>query len=315
MYPVLVITYNRPLAFATVLEALRGQPISEVFVFSDGPQNEVDHPAVMEVRELIQGLDIDRPVRTFFSEENLGCRRAVTTAIDWVFEHAEAAFILEDDCVPTADFFVVGNFILRRYAGDTRVSQFSGRHPPGVPERYFSGGAFGFDILGSTWGWATWKRAWDLFDRDSTALAAPAAQEILQGLSTSSRTRVAAVKRGYQAVVGGQVDTWDYHWAMGRLAGRSLAVIPARNLVANIGFGDDASHTKSLPFGVSPGAEKFARMPGLTFVKPNLSATMLKRVEQRHRLQRLRVVSARRGKRWMDKVYLVMVAMRRRIGD
>ena len=312
MYAALVITYNRPDHTAALLEALSGQPVSEIFVFSDGPRDEWDLPRVMEVRDLIDALALDKPVRIYRSEENLGCRRAVTAAIDWVFESHEAAFILEDDCIPTQDFFVLGNFVLTAYANEPRVTQFSGRRPAQIPERLFSGNAFGFDIIGSTWGWATWRRAWELFDRDSKALESPATLATLEKLSKNSKTRVDAIRRGYLAVTRGEVDTWDYHWAMGRLAADSVAVIPARDLVENIGFGPDATHTRTVPFGVSPTSENLGSEARRGLIEPRLSSKVITSLEKSFWRIRFVTLLRRASKRWIDKVYLASIARLRK---
>ena len=215
-------------------------------MIADGPRR--DHPDDADKcaasRAVIERVDWECNVFKDYSDVNLGCGRRPATGISWVFEHVEEAIILEDDCVPDPSFFRFCEGLLARYRRDERVMMISG-------DNFLPGSAcqpYSYYFCRSTglWGWATWRRAWRYFDmgieswsslRDSSWVldiqADPSAasywHEIFDRIHDS----------------GDAVDIWDYQWTFAVWSQRGFAISPSVNLVYNIGFGKDATHTKS----------------------------------------------------------------------
>ena len=245
--PVLIISYNRPERTRQIIETVRSCYQGQIFAFSDGPKGQNDEALVEAVRETIRSLSPSTVHESLLSPANLGCRKGVTAALDWFFANVEQGFVLEDDCLPNRDFFDLGNHVLEKYKFDTTVMQYSGRMPlrPRRVPREVKKIGFGFDPVGSTWGWATWRRAWQQFDRELSLL--PQLPKKESSLISVSPHRVADILRGYQSVAEGRVDTWDYQWALSKLMAGGLTVVPAGNLVKNIGFDSLATHTKKKP--------------------------------------------------------------------
>jgi hypothetical protein len=162
--PVLILAFSRPDVTAKVIEAIRAARPSRLFFAVDGPREgrEAEREKVMQVRRLAQRVDWDCELRTLFREANLGCKVSVSQAITWFFEQVEDGIILEDDCVAHPSFFPFAADLLDRYRDDERVVMISGDNfqlgrRRTVYDYYFS-------RYTHIWGWATWRRAWKLYD-------------------------------------------------------------------------------------------------------------------------------------------------------
>jgi len=243
--PVAFFIFNRPETTARVFEAIRQARPPMLLVVADGPRS--DHPDDVEkcaaARSVIDRVDWDCEVLTNFSDTNMGCKRRISSGLDWVFSIVEAAIILEDDCLPGMDFFRFCDELLVRYAHDTRIGMISGNN-------------FGFKLYDNTlsycfskhgliWGWATWKRAWQKY-HDVKCLSEEELQLIKSNISDNQEF-VNTWWEGAQAALQGKLDTWDYLWGVARYANNFLTIRPKVNLVANIGFGETATRTKGRP--------------------------------------------------------------------
>jgi hypothetical protein len=242
--PVLFLVFNRPDLARRVFARIREARPSRLFIAADGPRPDHpdDGPACRETRLLAAQVDWPCEVKTLFRETNLGCRRAVESAITWFFEQVEAGIILEDDCLPDLSFFPFCAELLARYQDDEQVMSISGDcfRPAGSD----SGASYSFSIYHHIWGWATWRRAWRhynssldgnpcLFDRNWLAAL----------LESEPATRYwSQIVARYQE---GRIDTWDLPWNFSCWLRRGLCVAPAVNLVENIGFDLRATHTKT----------------------------------------------------------------------
>jgi hypothetical protein len=178
---------------------------------------------------------------TNFADDNLGCKRRVSSGLDWVFEQVEEAIILEDDCLPHPDFFPFCGEMLGRFRDDERVAMvcganfLHGRIP--ISDSYY------FGHYGHIWGWATWRRAWRDYDVLMKAWPDFRSTSWLRELlhdKYAARHWSVAFDRTYR----GQMDTWDYQWLFAWWIRHRLAVVPSTNLISNIGFGEQATHTK-----------------------------------------------------------------------
>ena len=163
--PVLLICFNRPNYVAQMIDEFRKNKVSELYVFKDGPRtgNVHDEQASKEIEKLLAAIDWDCNVVTNYMQNNLGCGYGPYSAISWAFQYVEDLIILEDDCVPTEQFFKFCKAMLNRYRNDSRISLISGFSRLTDPE-LFCGYDYIFSQYGVTWGWATWKRSWLGFD-------------------------------------------------------------------------------------------------------------------------------------------------------
>lgn len=239
--PVALFVFNRPSTTEVVFEAIAAQRPNVLLLIADGPRptriGEAEQCA--RVRQIVTRVNWQCDVRTNFAAKNLGCRLRMASGLDWVFSEVERAIILEDDCVPDPSFFRFCEELLERYANDTRVMQLSGFNRLGTTGD--RGASYLYSKFGPIWGWATWRRAWQSYDvqmkswpavRTDTHLA-------LYDSRRERRWRLSVFDKTYR----NEIDTWDYQWAFAKMINSGLSVIPHRSLVANIGFGPDATHT------------------------------------------------------------------------
>ena len=240
--PVALFMFRRPETTARVLDAIREARPPLLMVVADGPRPDRpdDAPACAAARALIDGVDWPCEIRRHFAAENMGCRRRVASGLAWVFGQVPEAIILEDDCVPDQTFFPFCDELLERYRDDPRVAQISGANNQKGRRRgrhsYF------FSRYNNVWGWASWRRAFDLYDPDMRRWPELRDSSWLAGV-LDDRELARYWTREFQATYDGRIDTWDYQWVYSTWLHSMVSLVPNRNLVRNIGFGPDASHT------------------------------------------------------------------------
>jgi hypothetical protein len=239
---VVLIIFNRPDLTAQVLHAIAKSRPRLLLVIADGPRpykpNESEKCRAS--RELLKTIDWPCEVRTNFSFGNMGCRRRVVTGLDWVFGQVEEAIILEDDCLPHPCFFSYCEDLLTRYREDPRIMHISGNNfqPAGWKCRH----SYYFSKYVHAWGWATWRRAWSLYDENTVRW--PALRDAGWLSSICPDIYEAAMwKRYFDNIHAHRVDTWDTQWIFTCWLQGALSIVPAVNLVTNIGFRSDATHT------------------------------------------------------------------------
>jgi hypothetical protein len=180
-------------------------------------------------------------LHTLFREKNLGCRKAVSEAISWFFGSIEEGIILEDDCVPDESFFPFCSQLLEKYRDDERISMISGSNYEVVPDDYPY--SYFFSRYFPVWGWATWRRAWALYQPDMKSWPSRRESNQLEGL-LGAPERIKMYRRAFDSTYYGRIDTWDYQWVYSCLFQNSLCIIPRRNLVTNVGL--EGTHTEGV---------------------------------------------------------------------
>jgi len=240
--PILFLIFNRPDTTAVVMEAIRAARCPRLYVAADGPRERAGEADLCAKARLVAtAADWPCQVHTLFREQNLGCRRAVSSAIDWFFDHEEEGIVLEDDCLPSADFFRFCCELLSRFRWDKRVMAVCGscytKSTFDMEDSYY------FAYYPDMWGWATWRRAWQLYDRALSRW--PQFRKVggLRAAFNGNAWREAAWSTWFDLTAAGEIDTWDYQWIYTVIEQGGLACYPTRNLVSNLGYRADAAHT------------------------------------------------------------------------
>lgn len=243
--PVLVIAFNRPDHLKQVLDRLRDVRPTQVFVAIDGPRGDRPGEAdrVQACRDLAAGIDWDCEVRTLFQDTNLGCGLGVSSAISWFFEHVEQGIILEDDIVPDPSFFPFCEELLSRYRDDLRVFAVSGCNF--VPAEFQSNPElpYRFSQVPHIWGWATWRRAWAQHRLDIGGWPKRLPPHTLWSRAGCSIPGAVYWASMFELLARKQIDTWDGQLVLASMASHQLTATSNVNLVRNIGFDDQATHT------------------------------------------------------------------------
>ena len=240
--PVAYLVFNRPRHTLRTFEAIRACRPPKLFIVADGPRE--SHPSDIErcaeVRRIVSNVDWPCEVHRDFSDVNLGCGRRVSSGLTWVFSAVERAVILEDDCLASAEFFAFCGELLERYRDDPAVWVVNGNSYQ--PQFRRGSGSYYFSKYPDTWGWATWRRAWQHFRYDLPFLEAWRRSPQWDAcFPVKAEGRY--FEHVFRAAAEGRIDTWDYQWTACVMHGGGLCATPNANLVRNIGFDDEGTHT------------------------------------------------------------------------
>ena len=247
--PVLFLIFNRPETTRKVMEAIRQIRPAKLYIAADGPrENRIeDIDKCRESREIASIIDWDCDVTKLFRNENWGCGKGPASAISWFFEHETEGIILEDDCLPSPSFFFFCAELLERYRYDTRIMEIGGNNferenTKGKDDSYF------FSNMIYIWGWATWRRAWKLYDYEMKHYNEITNKGYLEGHYDFNYERE-HFNYIFEKMHTGDHRTsrktvWDYQWQFVCKINSGLIVVPQKNLVRNLGFGADATNTK-----------------------------------------------------------------------
>src|SRR5688572_20455468 len=260
--PVLFMVFNRPDTTQKVFEAIRREKPKRLFVAADGPRSNKpgEREKCEEVRAIATSVDWECDVKTLFRKENLGCGRAPAEAISWFFDHVEEGIILEDDCLPSHDFFLYCQELLERFRYDTRVMEIGGNNllEPEYRDNQYS---YYFSNHNMIWGWATWRRAWKMYDFEMNLYKKLRNSQYLECFFHTDQ-EFSYFKYIFDKTISDikTITWWDYQWEFIRRANAGLTIVPQKNLVINLGLGSNATHTLDAK---GPGAE--LKMETITF--------------------------------------------------
>lgn len=241
---VLFLVFQRPHTTKAVFDAIRKARPQRLYVAADGPRpgRAGEKDRAEEVRKIATRIDWPCELKKLFRKENLGCKKAVSSAIDWFFEHEERGIILEDDCLPCESFFPFCNELLEKYCHDERVMVVSGSNFQfGSSRTQYS---YYFSYFNHCWGWATWRRAWRHFDEHMEHWPLIRNHGFLRDL-LYEKNMIAYWSRVFEATYNGGIDSWAYPWTFSCWMRNGLTILPNVNLVSNLGFGMNATHTKT----------------------------------------------------------------------
>jgi hypothetical protein len=240
---VLFLVFKRLETAKLVFDSIKKAKPSRLYIASDGARSSKlgEAEQVESVREyILSGIDWDCEVKTLFRQENLGCKVAVSSAIDWFFQQEDKGIILEDDCLPSQSFFGYCEELLEKYKADLRVWNIGGYKPSYLASDEYS---YNFSKFTQIWGWATWADRWKYYD--VTLSKYRENRNILDDYEFfSEEFQNISRKKTLNKILSSELDTcWDYQWNFTVRINNGLSIRPSINLIRNIGFGDDATHT------------------------------------------------------------------------
>ena len=243
--PILFLIFNRFDTTKQVFEMIRKIAPLKLYIAADGPRDnrEGEEEKIKTIREyVLNSIDWDCEVKTLFREKNLGCRKAVSMAITWFFENEEMGIILEDDCLPTLSFFSYCEELLNKYKDDTRIYHIAGYNPLTYTKIKYS---YYFARIQHCWGWASWRRAWEKYSFDINDFIE---QKKINKIFTRKADRNYWINNFKDNVIDHnmekqKINAWGYQWTYAIMNNNGICINPSRNLITNIGFGVDATHT------------------------------------------------------------------------
>jgi hypothetical protein len=239
--PVVFLIFNRPdLTSMVFAEIARAKP-KTLLIVADGPRNSEESQKCLEARRVTERVNWNCELLTNFADRNMGCKSRIASGLDWAFSIIEEAIVLEDDCLPTLSFFPFCEKLLNHYREDKRVMHISGNNfqfnRPKPSSSYY------FSRYTHVWGWASWRRAWKYYDCEMASWPEFKKSGTLNYICDDlfELSHWASV---FEQVYSGAIDTWDYQWLYACWTQNALSILPSSNLVSNIGFRSDATHTQ-----------------------------------------------------------------------
>lgn len=235
--PVALFVFNRPEHTKRTLDSLSKNPEfdrSPLYVYCDGARNDSELIEVKETRDLIQ--EWDHPEKIIVErDKNMGLANSIISGVTYLCEKYGKVIVLEDDLVTSPFFLDYMNSALIKYQDENRVISIHGYSYPinNLPETFFIMGA-------SCWGWATWARGWNLFDKNG--------KKLFKQLSEKKMMKRFDVNGAYPYrrmlldQIHGNNDSWAIRWYASALINQKLTLHPGRSLVFNIGLDGTGSH-------------------------------------------------------------------------
>ncbi len=239
---VMMIVFNRPDTTKEVFEEIRKARPSRFYLVSDAPRKgrPDDIDKVKECREYVEShIDWPCEFKKNYAEENMGCKERMHTGISWVLSQEPHTIILEDDVVPAPEFFRYCDELLEMYKNDKKVMMISGTN---LLKGQRIKGTYTFSCFSDIWGWATWARAWKYYDPDVKTW--PQVKRKGELKKVQNGLAYIFIKKNVNSVYTHKKDTWDIQWDYCRHIHGGLGIVPAVNMIRNIGFDrEDATHT------------------------------------------------------------------------
>lgn len=243
-----------------VFNVIRKQQPARLYIAADGPRVEKDGEAdrCLSIRNwVLSNIDWPCEVKTLFQNKNLGCGLAPATAISWFFSHVEEGIILEDDCVPHPDFFNYCSELLEKYRYDERIAVIGGNNFNA--EKKYGNASYYFSKYSYTWGWATWRRVWNDYQYELNKLNKALLFKKLDLIFKNSLERN-YWKKIFVDRLNEKGDAWDYQLWYHVWYHNMISIVPNVNLVKNIGFNENATHTTD-SYSEQAFLETYAIMP------------------------------------------------------
>ena len=238
--PIALFVYNRPDHTRQTIEALQNNILataSDLIIFSDGPKDSVEsREGVATVREYLKTITGFKSVRVVIRDKNNGLANSIITGVTEVISQYGRIVVLEDDMISSKHFLQYMNEALSFYERDEKVISIHAYIYPvkkSLPETYFLRGA-------DCWGWATWKRGWDLFEADG--------QKLLNELEDKKLTQEFDFSSSYPYVkmlkdqINGKNNSWAIRWYASAFLKNKLTLYPGKSLINNIGFDGSGTH-------------------------------------------------------------------------
>ncbi|MFD2148214.1 glycosyltransferase family A protein [Mucilaginibacter antarcticus] len=238
--PIALFVYNRPEHTRRTLESLQQNELaaeSQLFIFSDGPKTEADRAKVNEVRALLNEVKGFKSVKVVTRKENLGLANAIIIGVSQLVIEFGKVIVFEDDLISSPYTLQYFNEGLTKYQRDDEVMHIGAYMYPledkTLPETFFY-------RIATSWGWATWARAWKNFEPDIDKLMAGFDAEKKYNFSIEYTMNFWKQMEEFKA---GKNNSWAIRWYASIFLNQGIALHPAHSLVHNIGHDGTGVHS------------------------------------------------------------------------
>ncbi|HEY0897019.1 MAG TPA: sugar transferase [Sphingobacteriaceae bacterium] len=237
--PIALFVYNRPEHTRRTLKFLQQNRLAEesrLFIFSDAAKTPGQAGQVAEVRELIRTAEGFRSVEIIERDGNLGLAASVIDGVTRLVNEYGKVIVFEDDLISSPHTLQYFNDALDRYREEPRVMHIGAYMyplPKGLPETFFYRAA-------TSWGWATWKRAWDHFEPDIDVLMSRFDKKSIHEFSIGGSMDFWRQMKQFKA---GKNNSWAIRWYASVFLKKGLTLNPSQSLINNIGHDNTGVHS------------------------------------------------------------------------
>lgn len=236
--PIVLFTYNRLEHTQKTVEALKDNVLaseSELFIFSDGGKDEESWQKVNEVREYLKTIEGFKKIEIFESQVNKGLANSIIEGVTKIVDEYGKIIVLEDDIITGRYFLKFMNDALEVYQNEELVGTVTGYLEPELnPKNNF------FSKKGSSWGWATWKRTWDLFEADGQKLLYELEKKRL--IKEFDFLGACPFSQMLQDQIAGKNNSWAIRFYASYFLHEKLNFVAKKSLIRNIGFDSSGTH-------------------------------------------------------------------------
>jgi len=238
--PVLFLIYKNSKVTKEVFdEIIKLKPL-KLYIAADGPKNDSEEAECLDVRAITDNIDWECEVHRRYLDNNLGCKKAVSSAISWLFDNEERGIILEYDCLPHKSFFTFCESMLVKYENNKSIMHIGGSN---FQDGIIRGdGSYYFSAVTGVWGWATWRRSWEMYDSKAHNADRFINSNRYRKILTNKKVREYWAKRFLKVENGVNTSSWAIPWAYSVMKCNGLCVTPNENLISNIGFNINGTH-------------------------------------------------------------------------
>lgn len=242
--PICLFTYNRLDETRQTVEALKCNILASsslLFIFSDGPKNEMITQKVDEVRQYIKTITGFKTIEIFESPINKGLANSIIDGVTQIIKRYGRVIVLEDDLITSPNFLDFMNHSLDFYLCNDKIFSISG-YTMDLPSLKFNKKDYYLSYRASSWGWATWENRWQVVDWE------------MCGYKSFEFNIIQQIKfmRGGSDMpymlwkqMNGKIDSWAIRWCYNQFKNDQLTIYPTVSKIYNIGFGNNSTHTKT----------------------------------------------------------------------
>ena len=233
---VLYLIFNRPKETFESFSVISNAKPKRIYIAADGPRNLDEKKLCEDARSITEAIPWDCEVHRLYRNSNLGCKLAVSQAIDWFFAQEAEGIILEDDVIPNQAFFPFCDLMLHQYREDKQIGCVLGFNQFGqnkISNQYFLSRGF------YPWGWATWRDRWNHYSVDVFDIKGIDRSPMRDNYTTSARM---AIRLNLLLIRNRLLDTWDYQFLYYLATTEAYSIAPYANLSTNIGVNGAHSH-------------------------------------------------------------------------
>ena len=250
---VLLIFFNRPKQFKQVFDEVKKAKPRVLFLYQDGARknNDKDIDGIMACREIASDITWECEVYQMYQKQNYGCDPSEFIAQKWAFGIVDKCIVLEDDDVPSQDFFYFCKQMLDRYENDERINIISGQNILG--EFPVKNADYFFSKICAIWGWASWRRVIEKWDPDYHFFDDQDVRRLLNQKNRGNQHYNMTIKSAMEHRKTG-IEHYESILSTSMYYNDRINIVPCKNYITNIGIAEESTHSTSdinnLPRGI-----------------------------------------------------------------